>query len=73
MSPTIARSAACGSLATAKDTVYVYTSGGCSNGSETVGTVNTYNLLSPSLSITPTTCINQCSGRRHRHTYHHGY
>ncbi|MGC4102956.1 T9SS type A sorting domain-containing protein [Ferruginibacter sp.] len=50
---TIARSAACGSLATAKDSVYVFTSGGCSNGSETANTVNTYNLLSPSLAITP--------------------
>lgn len=50
---TVARSAACGSLATAKDSVYIFTSGGCSNGSELVGSVNTYNILSPSLAITP--------------------
>lgn len=50
---TVARNAGCGSLATAKDSVYVFTSGGCSSGSEVSGTVNTYNLLSPSLAITP--------------------
>jgi hypothetical protein len=50
---TVARNAACGSLATAKDSVYVFTNGGCSNGSELVSTVNTYNILSPSLAITP--------------------
>ncbi len=50
---TIARRATCGNLATAKDSVYVFTSGGCSNGSELAAMVNTYNLLSPSLALTP--------------------
>jgi hypothetical protein len=50
---TVARNATCGSLATAKDSVYVFTSGGCSNASELAGAVNTYNIFSPSLAITP--------------------
>ena len=50
---TVARRAGCGSLATAKDSVYFVAGAGCSDGSEVAGAVNKYNLFAPALSITP--------------------
>lgn len=48
---TVARQAGCGALASAKDSVYFIAGAGCSDASETVGSVNTYNLLAPTLSL----------------------
>lgn len=54
---TVARRATCGTLATAKDSIYFFSSGGCSNGSEVSGTDNTYNLYAPALAITPAPAV----------------
>lgn len=54
---TVARRAGCGSLATAKDSVYFIAGAGCSDASEVAGTVNTYNLSAPALGITPATAL----------------
>ena len=55
---TLARRAACGNAATGKDSIYVTTGGGCTNGSEVAGTMNTYNLYAPALSVTPAASVN---------------
>ncbi len=54
---TLYREADCGSLTSAKDSIFVVTSGGCSSSSDIAGTVNTYNIQAPSLSITPSASI----------------
>jgi len=54
---TVARRAGCGSLASAKDSVYFISGAGCSDASEVVGTVNTYNILAPALSISPAAAL----------------
>ena len=54
---TVARRAGCGSLATAKDSVYFVAGAGCSDGSEIAGTVNTYNIFAPTLPITPAAAL----------------
>jgi hypothetical protein len=48
---TVARRAACGLLTSGKDSVYFVAGAGCSDGSETSGTINTYNVFAPALSI----------------------
>jgi hypothetical protein len=53
----IDRRADCGTLTTGKDSVFVTTGGGCFNSSDVLGTLNTYNILSPSLSINPATAL----------------
>ncbi|MES2477586.1 MAG: T9SS type A sorting domain-containing protein [Bacteroidota bacterium] len=50
---TLDRKAECGTLTTGKDSIFVTTGGGCFNTSDVLGTRNTYNILSPSLSINP--------------------
>ena len=50
---TLERKADCGTITTGKDSVFVTTGGSCFNSSDVLGTLNTYNILSPSLSINP--------------------
>ncbi len=52
---TVKRVANCGSGSSGKDSVYI--TGSCGTTSETVGTVNNYNIFSPSLSLTAPTAI----------------
>ncbi|HTN17749.1 MAG TPA: hypothetical protein VL092_08725 [Chitinophagaceae bacterium] len=49
----VARRAGCGELASVKDTVYFISGAGCSDVSDIAGSVNSYNILSPALSLTP--------------------
>lgn len=49
----LSRKAGCGTLATAKDSIYVRSGAGCSNTAELAAAVNTYNIFSPSLTLNP--------------------
>ncbi len=52
---TVKRIATCGSLSSGKDSILV--SGACGSAVENAANINTYNLLAPSLSLTPSAAI----------------
>ena len=52
---TLSRQAGCGALSSGKDTVKV--TGSCGSAVENGANINTYNLLSPSLSLTPAAAV----------------
>ncbi len=65
---TVKRVANCGSASSGKDSVYI--TGSCGTTTETVGSVNNYNVFSPSISLTaPTTITGANLGSSYSRTF----